>query len=177
MRRAGRIAHATVTQSHLICTVLGVAYAMPLLGVEEVIAVDRVGPVPDSADALMGTHRLRHRTVPLVDLGVVLERRRIEPTRVSCALLVATPSRKGTLVALLVDSVNGVRSLAPAAMMPARRLAPFSQVELVPALAETDAGFLPVLDPAAIVACPDVDAAVSAWLAAGQESPREAAYE
>ena len=173
VRRTGRAAHVTVTQPHLICTVLGVAYAMPLLGVQEVMAVDRVTPLPVGVDALIGAHALRDRIVPLVDLGVVLERRRIEPTRVSCALLVPTPSREGTLVALLVDSVNGVRGLAPSAMAPARRLGLYSQVEVVAALAETDAGFLPVLDPAAIAACSDVDEAVSAWLAAGPKSSTE----
>ena len=174
-RRAGRVAHVTVTEPHLICTVLGVVYAMPLLGVQEVMALDRVMPLGAGADALIGMHALRDRRVPLVDLGVVLERRSIEPTRVSCALLVPMPSREGTVVALLVDSVNGVRGLAPSAMAPARRLAPYSQVEVVAALAETDGGFLPVLDPAAIAACADVDRAVSAWLAAGSGASPEVA--
>ena len=174
MRRAGRSAPIAVTKPHLICTVLGLAYAVPLLGVQEVMAIDRVTPLSLGADALMGTHTLRHRTVPLVDLGVVLERRRIEPTRVSCALLVPAPGREATLVALLVDSVNGVRGLAPSAMVPARQLASYSQVEVVAALADTDAGFLPVLDPAAIAACSEVDEAVSAWLASGPE-PSEVA--
>ena len=173
VRRAGRVAQVTVTHPHLICTVLGVAYAMPLLGVQEVMALDRVTPPRVRTGALMGTHTLRHRTVPVVDLGVVLERRRITQTRFSCALLVPTPARQGTLVALLVDSVIGVRGLAPSAMVPARRLAPYSQVEVVAALAETDAGFLPVLDPAAIAASADVDEAVSAWLAAASGSSRE----
>ena len=174
VRRAGRATHVTVTQPHLICSVLGTAYAMPLLAVQEVMALNRVTPLATGVDALMGTHALRNRTVPLVDLGVVLDRRRIEPTRVSCALLVPTPSHEDTLVALLVDSVNGVRGLAPSAMAPAQRLAVYSQVEVVTALAETDAGFLPVLDPAAIVASTDVDEAVSAWLAAGPQSPEAA---
>jgi chemotaxis signal transduction protein len=164
-----------VTEPHLICTVLGVVYAIPLLGVQEVMALERVMPLRAGAAALIGMHALRHQRVPLVDLGVVLERRSIEPTRVSCALLVPMPSREGTVVALLVDSVNGVRGLAPSAMAPARRLAPYSQVEVVAALAETDSGFLPVLDPAAIVACADVDSAVNAWLAAGSGASPEVA--
>ena len=175
VRRAGRAAPIAVTQPHLICTVLGVAYAVPLLGVQEVMAIDRVTPLPLGIDALMGTHTLRHRTVPLVDLGVVLERRRIEPTRVSCALLVPAPAREATLVALLVDSVNGVRGLAPSAVVPARPLASYSQVDVVAALAETDAGFLPILDPAAIAACSEVDDAVSAWLASDPKSSPEVA--
>lgn len=175
VRRAGRAAPIAVTQPHLICAVLGVAYAVPLLGVREVMAVDCVTPMPLGVDALRGTHALRNRTVPLVDLGVVLERRRIEPTRTSCALLVPTPVHDGMLVALLVDSVNGVRGLAPSAMAPARRLASYAQVEVVAALAETDAGFLPVLDPAAIAACSDVDEAVTAWLESGPKPSPEVA--
>jgi chemotaxis signal transduction protein len=167
VRRAGRAAPIAVTDPHLICTVLGVTYAVPLLGIREVMAVDYVTPLPLGVDALTGTHTLRHQTVPLVDLGVVLEGRRIEPTRVSCALLVPTPAREGMLVALLVDSVTGVRGLAPSAMAPARRLASYAQVEVVAALADTDAGFLPILDPAAIAACADVNEAVTAWLASG----------
>jgi chemotaxis signal transduction protein len=164
------VAQATVTHPHLICTVLGVAYAVPLAGVQEVMALDRITPLPVCADALMGTHTLRQRTVPLVDLGVVLERRRINRTQVSCALLVRSGLPGDTLVALLVDSVNGVRGIAPSAMAPAPRMASYSQVEVVAALAATDDGMLPVLDPAAIVACSDVEQAVSAWQAAAVDS-------
>jgi chemotaxis signal transduction protein len=173
VRRAGHVAHATVTHPHLICTVLGLTYAVPLLGVQEVMALDRVTPLPVCADALMGTHSLRQQTVPLVDLGVVLERRRINRTPVSCALLVADALRGDTLVGLLVDSVNGVRGIAPSAMAPAPRLASYSHADVVSALAETEAGLLPVLDPAAIVGCSDVDQAVGAWLAASLASSPE----
>ena len=65
------------TDPHLLFTVHGVTYAMPLLSVREVMDLTRLTPVADAPEAMRGTQVLRGHRIPVVDLGAVLEERRL----------------------------------------------------------------------------------------------------
>lgn len=169
--RIGRVSPATVKYPHLLFTVLDVVYALPLLSVQEVTTLDVVPPARAATDALIGSHALRFQSIPLVDLGVVLEQRRITTTRTSCTLVVpGGPSQANTPIGLVVEAVNGVKSLPPSDMTPPPRMAMLGHGQIVAALAASDGGFIPVLDARRIAACADVDAAVRAWRAAAPEA-------
>jgi chemotaxis signal transduction protein len=169
-RRVGRAPQTTVKHPHLLFTVLDVIYALPLLSVQEVTTLDAVTTPRHTSDALIGSQALRFQSIPLVDLGVVLEQRQIIPTRTSCTLVVpGRPSQSNTPIGLAVEAVNGVKSLAPSDMRPPPP-AMLGHGQVVAALAASDGGFIPVLDARQIAICPDVDDAVRAWKAAAHEA-------
>src|SRR5688572_7011070 len=127
LRRFGH-EQATVATPFLVFAVHGVAYGVPLLGVREVMELMRLTPAAEAPEALLGTQVLRGRRIPVVDLGAVLEQRRLRLTRTSCTLVVqsAVAHRDApageTLIGLAVDGVRGVIGLAASDLAPPPRL-------------------------------------------------------
>jgi chemotaxis signal transduction protein len=174
LRRFGREPNMVPTDPHLLFTVHGVTYAMPLLSVREVMDLTRLTPVADAPETMRGTQVLRGHRIPVVDLGAVLEERRLRPTRTSCTLLVqnllvhdALGQNDDALVGFAVDGVIGVKGLDASARLPAPRLshAGAGGTDVV-AMASTEQGLVPLLDPARLLASADVRRALEAWHAA-----------
>ena len=88
LRRFGHEQATTATTPYLLFAVHGVAYGVPLLGVREVMDLVRLAPVAEAPEALLGTQVLRGHRIPVVELGAVLEQRRLRLTRTSCSLVV-----------------------------------------------------------------------------------------
>ena len=172
LRRFGHEQATVATTPYLLFSVHGVAYAVPLLGVREVMDLVRLAPVAEAPEALLGTQVLRGHRIPVVDLGAVLEQRRLRLTRTSGTLVVQQAAANGnspaedTLIGLAVDGVTGVIGLAASDLAPAPRLGETAAMDLVSAMASTALGLVPVLDPARILASTDAREAVAAWHAA-----------
>jgi purine-binding chemotaxis protein CheW len=163
LRRFGHESTTVATDPYLLFTVHGATYAMPLLIVREVMDLIRLTPVPDTPEALRGTQVLRGHRIPVVDLGAVLEERRLRLTRTSCTLLV---QNEDTFVGFAVDGVIGVKGLEASALVPAPRLSETGGTDVVVAMASTERGLVPLLDPARLLASADVRQALAAWHAA-----------
>ena len=159
---------ATVaTTPYLLFAVHGVAYAVPLLGVREVMDLVRLASVAEAPEALLGTQVLRGHRIPVVDLGAVLEQRRLRLTRTSATLVVQGDSAADeTLFGLAVDGVRGVIGLAASDLAPPPRLGETAAMDVLSAMASTAQGLVPVLDLARILASTDARQAVAAWHAA-----------
>ncbi len=170
IRRFGQVPVVQETSPYLLLTVLGVHYAVPLLGVREVAEVADLVQNPDVPavhEVLMGTQVLRGQRIPVVDMGVVLEQRALTPTRTSCLLVVrAGAPGTGTLVGLAVDGVSGLTGLAASDLAAPPQFGPLGGTDVVSALASTDQGLVSVLDPGRILASRDVREAVAVWRSA-----------
>ena len=172
LRRLGREQPTVATTPHLLFAVHGVTYAVPLLSVREVMDLVRLAPVAGAPESLLGTQVLRGHRIPVVDLGAVLEQRRIRPTRTSCTLVVqgavvqADSPAEEALIGLAVDGVRGVIGLAVSDLAAPPSLGDTVAMDVVSAMASTAQGLAPVLDPARILVSTDARQAVAAWLAA-----------
>src|SRR5262245_33774985 len=124
LRRFGHEQAAGSTTPYLLFVVHGVAYAVPLLGLREVMDLVRLAPAVEAPEALLGTQVLRGHRIPVVDLGMVLEQRRLRLTRTSGTLVVQSAVVHGdspaeeTLIGLAVDGVTGVIGLAASDLAP-----------------------------------------------------------
>ena len=167
LRRFGREQATAATTPYLVFAIHGVAYAVPLLDVREVMDLVRLAPVADAPEALLGTQVLRGHRIPVVDLGAVLEQRRLRLTRTSGTLVVSGGSpAEGGLIGIAVDGITGVIGLATADLAPAPRLGETAAMDVVSAMASTAPGLVPVLDLARILASIETRQAVAAWHAA-----------
>jgi purine-binding chemotaxis protein CheW len=172
LRRLGHEQPAAATTQYLLFAVHGVTYAVSLLSVREVMDLVRLAPVAGAPDALLGTQVLRGHRIPVVDLGAVLEHRRLRLTRTSCTLVVQRAVVQGdspaeeTLIGLAVDGVRGVIGLAASDLAAPPRLGETLAMDIVSAMASTAQGLAPVLDPARVLVSTDARQAVAAWLAA-----------
>jgi len=172
LRRFGHEQATVATTPYLLFAVHGVAYAVPLLGVREVMDLVRLAPVDEAPEALLGTQVLRGHRIPVVDLGAVLEQRRLRLTRTSATMVVQSAvvrrdsAADETLIGLAVDGVRGVIGLAASDLAPSPRLGETAVMDVVSAMASTAQGLVPVLDLARILASTDARQAVAAWHAA-----------
>ncbi len=80
-------------------------YAVPIVGVQEIIKVPLITEVPRTGRAVLGIISLRGTIVPVLDLRRVLELEETPPSRPSRILVVRTEEDP---VGLLVDRVNSV---------------------------------------------------------------------
>jgi len=164
LQRFGREQATAATTPYLLFMVHGVAYTVPLLDVREVMDLVRLAPVAEAPEALLGTQVLRGHRIPVVDLGAVLEQRRLRLTRTSSTLVVSAGSpTEGGLIGLAVDGITGVIGLAASDLAPAPRLGETAGMDVVSAMASTASGLAPVLDLARILASVDARQAVAAW--------------
>jgi purine-binding chemotaxis protein CheW len=175
LRRFGREPATVATNPYLLFTVLGVTYATPLSDVREVMDTVRLSPVPDAPGALLGTQVLRGHRIPVVDLGAVLEGRRLRLTRTSCTLLVQNPRGQDVpagfgavgnedLTGFAVDGVIGVKGFEPSALVAAPQLADEAGGPgVVVAMISTEEGLLPLLGAARILASAEVRRALASW--------------
>jgi len=86
----------------------GVAYAIPVLDVLEVVRTTALVPVPGAPTRVVGMHNLRGRIIACVDTRILLDRPS-EAAAGSIAMVVQVgPGRVG----LLVEEIEGVVSVA-----------------------------------------------------------------
>ncbi len=84
----GPAAIAEVRDTQLIVEVTDSLYAVPISGVEEILPMREVAPLPRSAAAVRGVLFLRGHAVTVVDMGI---------------LLGATPARGGRIVVVVIE--------------------------------------------------------------------------
>lgn len=103
-------------RKYLAFTLAGQEYATDITLVKEIRGLERVAPLPESPDYLLGVMDLRGRVAPVVDL-----RRRFHlPTSQESDgdTIIVVVDLPGQTVGLTVDQVTEVLSLAPSAWEP-----------------------------------------------------------
>ena len=99
-------------------------YALPLSAVERVVRAVEITPLPKAPEIVLGAIDAQGRVIPVVD---VRKRFRL-PARemnVDDRFIIARTSRR--LVALAVDSVIGIRTLADGEVVSAEQALPFAE--------------------------------------------------
>jgi purine-binding chemotaxis protein CheW len=97
---------------HIIVTLSGVSYAVPLPSVQEVEQVPAITPVPFSAQWVLGVINLRGTVLTLVDLPALLDLGVWQTSRNARILVV----RGDEPVAVAVDGLQGMRRMPVSAL-------------------------------------------------------------
>ena len=83
-------------------------YAINVLKLKGIIQINDIVPMPQSSYEIRGLSNIRGQMVPVIDLKVVLQKKRIEKLNRAIALLCEF---NGTVVAFLVDQVKGIKRI------------------------------------------------------------------
>lgn len=128
-------------EKYLVFTLGGQDFAADIAVVKEIRAVDRVAPIPESPDYLLGVMDLRGRVIPLVDL-----RRRLRMAGAGAGGIVVVVELPGQLVGLVVDHVVEVLSLPAAAWEEAPSLVTGPARRFVAGVADLQGRLIVLLD-------------------------------
>lgn len=84
------------------------AYAFPVGGVREVVQMVEATPMPSLPEAVLGVIDVRGELLPLVDMSTVVDQ---HPASISRNQLIVVIAARGRSWGVLVDSVEGVKTL------------------------------------------------------------------
>jgi purine-binding chemotaxis protein CheW len=104
-------------------TLDGLRYALPLPAVEHVVRAAASTPLPKAPRIILGVINFKGSIIPVIDLR---SRFRLPEREISCndrLILARTPRR---VLALVADSVSGVREIAGAAIAAVDTALPFA---------------------------------------------------
>lgn len=90
-------------------------YGIDILSVREITGLLEIAPLPRAPAHILGAANLRGKIVPVVDLSLKLGFQACRPGPLSCIIVVRA---RGADIAVLVDSVNEVRSANSAELQP-----------------------------------------------------------
>jgi purine-binding chemotaxis protein CheW len=130
---------------HIVFTLAGIDYAVPMAGVVEIGRASNITPMPNVPEWLLGVANVRGDIISMVNLGTFFSLDQGAQTADSRLLVVR--SRSGDMATgLLVEKVKGIRSISEKGIMaPAstfeNRLTPYLR-----GLAENDGRLLVLLD-------------------------------
>lgn len=100
-------------QQFLVFSLVGEMYAIPLLGVKEIIEFGGVTPIPTMPDFIRGVINLRGRVVPVMDLSSRFGESCTEIGERTCIVILEHISNDGREqnMGVVVDSVNAVEDI------------------------------------------------------------------
>jgi len=114
---AARPVEAGDKEQHVIFSLAGAEYTVPIANVVEIGRPLAVTPVPNVPDWVLGAANLRGDIISMVDLRAFLGLEQVSPDRAS-RMLVAQTRQEDISVGLIVDQVSGI-SYLPAAQISA----------------------------------------------------------
>jgi purine-binding chemotaxis protein CheW len=132
-------------ESALLCRIGGLLCALPIEHVEETMRPLAVEPVVGVPSFVRGVAVVRGSAVPVLDAAALLGRRS-QPTRF--VTVKAGPRR----IALAVDAVIGIGTLTPGSHDQIPNLFQHFDSDAVAAVGTLDAGLIPVLQSARLIA-------------------------
>jgi purine-binding chemotaxis protein CheW len=131
----------TTTDQILVFTLDELAYALPLLTVVRVIHAIEIRHLPEAPEIITGIINVKGQIIPVADIrkrfGLVAHE--IDPND---RLIIADTGKRQ--VAILVDTVTGIRDLAPRQLTDARETLPFA--EHIRGVAKVDDGLVLIYD-------------------------------
>ena len=83
-------------------------YGLPILSVQEIIALLPITPVPRTPDFFKGLTNLRGKIIPIMDLRIKFGMEANEPTEETCIIVVRTANH---LIGIIVDKVSEVKNI------------------------------------------------------------------
>ncbi len=116
--------YSATTDQIVVFTLNELLYAFPLQSVVKVIHAIEIRHLPEAPEIISGIINVKGQIIPVVDIRKRLElaTREIDPD--DRLIIVDTGKRE---VAILVDTVNGIRDLTPAQKAEAKETLPFAK--------------------------------------------------
>lgn len=110
-------------------------YGLPILAVQEIIALIPITPVPRTPEFLKGLTNLRGKIIPVMDLRLKFGMKENNPTEETCIIVVRTSIQ---LVGLVVDKVSEVKKISEQSVDDPPELGYNSAADYLLAIAKTN---------------------------------------
>ncbi|MFD2112328.1 chemotaxis protein CheW [Thiorhodococcus fuscus] len=143
---------------YLIFNLRGEPFAIPLLGVKEIIEYGSVTPIPGMPEFIRGVINLRGRVVPVIDLAA----RFGEPSTVigerTCVVIVELHEEAGVQdMGIVVDGVNAVSDIPASDLEPPPRFGAKIRVDFIQGMWKSQDRFVIVLDQARVLSIQEIN--------------------
>jgi len=166
----GPLREAAARTQYLAFSSGGETYAMDIRSVREVIQYEGLTEVPLMPSFIRGVINLRGSVVPVIDLGIRLERAGTDVARRTCVVILEVPGADGpAVIGIMVDSVNEVLEIAPTEIDPAPSFGRDVRTEFISGVGKVGGRFVILLDVSHVLSIQDM-----ASLSTGQMPPLEA---
>lgn len=111
---------ASLAGQYLTFTVCGEVFGMNVRFIREILEYGRLTRVPMVPDTIRGVTNLRGNVLPVIDLGIRLERGRSQPGQHTSVVVVGVPTDEGreNVFGVLVDRVHEVLELSEEEVRP-----------------------------------------------------------
>lgn len=147
LRGPGRPRASEIRTQYLAFSSGGETFAMDIRSVREVIQYGGLTEVPLMPPFIRGVINLRGSVVPVIDLGVRLDRSSTEVARRTCVVILEVPSAEGTsVIGIMVDSVNEVLEISPSEIDPAPSFGHDIRTEFISGVGKVNGRFVILLD-------------------------------
>lgn len=135
------------SEQYLTFNLSGEMYAIPLLGVKEIIEYGGVTPIPIMPPFIRGVINLRGRVVPVVDLASRFGGQPAEVTRRTCIVIVeiGEPGESQDM-GVVVDSVSAVIDIADTDIEPPPAFGAKIRVDFIQGMWKASGRFVIVLN-------------------------------
>jgi purine-binding chemotaxis protein CheW len=134
-------------EQYLTFTLSNEMYAIPLLGVKEIIEYGGVTPIPTMPGFIRGVINLRGRVVPVVDLASRFGGQPVELTRRTCIVIVEVGSENETQdMGVVVDSVSAVIDIPGADIEPPPAFGAKIRVDFINGMWKAQGRFVVILN-------------------------------
>jgi purine-binding chemotaxis protein CheW len=144
---------ANPPSQYLTFMLTGAPFAIGILAIKEIIEFARLTTVPMMPRAIRGVINVRGAIVPVIDLAACFGQAALAAGRRSCVVIVEIAAEEGSQdVGVLVDAVSEVLDIPSQQIEPAPAFGAAARAEFIAGMAKVDAGFITVLNVAAIVA-------------------------
>lgn len=134
-------------QQYLTFVLSGETFAIPILGVKEIIEYEHVTNVPLMPAFIRGVINLRGSVVPVVDLAVRFGRNSAATSKRTCiVILEAHKNADGQDIGVVVDQVNAVLDILPSDIEPPPAFGTRIRADYIRGMAKIRERFVIVLD-------------------------------
>lgn len=145
------------TRQYLAFSLRGEMYAIPLLGVREIIEHGGLTPIPTMPEFIRGVINLRGRVVPVMDL---CSRFGEEPTVIGdrTCIVIIEQNQEGREqdMGVVVDSVNAVVDIAAAEIEPPPNFGAKIRVDFIQGMWKYDGRFVIILNLAKVLSIDEI---------------------
>lgn len=144
-------------EQYLTFTLGGEMYAIPLLGVKEIIEYGGVTPIPTMPAFIRGVINLRGRVVPVVDLASRFGGQPVDLTRRTCIVIVEVGSEGETQdMGVVVDSVSAVIDIPGADIEPPPAFGARIRVDFINGMWKAEGRFVIILNIARVLSVDEI---------------------
>lgn len=134
-------------RQHLIFSLSEESFAIPILGIKEIIEYGSLTQVPMMPAAIKGVINLRGAVVPVIDLAVRFRRAPTQVAKRTCIVIVEHEHDGARHdVGVIVDRVNEVLEIHPGEIEPAPAFGANIRAEFIAGMGKLDGRFVIMLD-------------------------------